>query len=140
MDIKPQLSEVLSVADCMRTNFLKLNGNMPAVEAAALLVDNEFIGAPVIDDSGKLQGWVSEQDLLKPVMQVFYFSERVATVATVMHSEVLTAKLNDSVVDLANQMLQSKPKLLPVVDHDNHVIGVVSRTRILKEVCARIKC
>ena len=139
METNKPHSDVLSVADCMRTNFLKLSGDMPAVEAAMLLAENEFIGAPVVDDSGKLIGWVSEQDLLKPVMQVFYFSERVANVASVMHSEVLTAKLSDSVVDLANQMLQSKPKLLPVVDEHDHVLGVVSRTRILKEVCARIK-
>lgn len=128
----------LEVADCMTKDFAQFDVNMPAAEAAAILAEHEYIGGPVVDENGALVGWVSEQDLLPPVMQVFYFSERVASVAKVMRTDVLSVKIDDSVIDLAKMMTESKPKLLPVIDDNNHVLGVISRKNILKEMCSQI--
>ena len=128
----------LTIENCMSRKFVSFKATMPVVEAAISLVTNELIGGPVVDDQGKLLGWFSEQDCLKPVMNVLYYSERVATVSKVMHPDVLTVKLGDDPIELANQMLGAKPKIYPVVDEHNKVIGVISRRRILRAMCQRI--
>ena len=48
-----------------------------------------------------------------------------------MQSEVLTVSLTDDVLNLAQQMLNAKPKIYPVVDAANKVVGVISRRHIL---------
>lgn len=128
----------LTIENCMSRKFVSFKASMPVVEAAISLVTNELIGGPVVDDQGKLLGWFSEQDCLKPVMNVLYYSERVATVAKVMHPDVLMVKLGDDPIELSNQMLGAKPKIYPVVDEHRKVIGVISRRRILRAMCQRI--
>ncbi len=130
--------ETIRVADCMSHQFVSFSSEMNVVEAATELVKNELLGGPVTDSAGRLCGWVSEQDCLAVVTQVIYYSERVATVADIMRADVLTAKAEDSVVDLAAQMQQQKPKIYPVVDSANKVVGVISRRLILREMCLRI--
>mgnify|MGYP000308836642 CR=1 FL=1 len=130
--------DTIRVADCMSHQFVSFSSEMSVVEAASELVKNELLGGPVTDSTGRLCGWVSEQDCLAVVTQVIYYSERVATVADIMRADVLTAKAQDSVVDLATQMQQQKPKIYPVVDSANKVIGVISRRLILREMCLRI--
>ena len=128
----------LKVSDCMSTQYVSFSATTPVVEAATAMVKNELLGGPVVDEKGYLVGWISEQDCLKTVTQVLYFSERVATVADIMRTEVLTAKNDDSILDLANQMLGQKPKIYPVISDDNKVMGVISRRRILREMCQQI--
>lgn len=132
------MKDALTIEECMSTQFVSFKASTPVVEAATELVKNELLGGPVIDDSGYLMGWISEQDCLKTVIQVLYFSERVANVSDIMRTPVLTVSLKDNVIDLATQMLELKPKIYPVINEDRKVIGVISRRRILREMCTRI--
>ena len=87
----------------------------------------ELIG----DEAGMLVGWISERECLQAALQVVYHNQRVATVKDLMQSEVLTVSLESDVLSLAQQMLNAKPKIYPVVDTDNKVLGVISRRHIL---------
>ncbi|MGB3621113.1 MAG: CBS domain-containing protein [Ketobacter sp.] len=128
----------ITVSDCMSSRYVSFTAQTPVVEAATAMVKNELIGGPVVDANGYLVGWISEQDCLKTVTQVLYFSERVATVSDIMRREVLSVRNGDSVLDLANQMLGQKPKIYPVINEHNKVMGVISRRRILREMCRQI--
>lgn len=128
----------VTVSDCMSARFVSFSPDIPVVEAATAMVTNELLGGPVVDGDGCLIGWISEQDCLKTVTQVLYFSERVATVADIMRTEVLTANEEDSILDLANQMLGQKPKIYPVINGKKKVLGFISRRRILREMCKQI--
>ena len=132
------MKDVITIEQCMSASFVSFKPSTPVVEAATALVKNELLGGPVIDEQGKLVGWISEQDCLKTVIQVLYFSERVALVSDIMQTAVLTVKPGDNVIDLANQMLGQKPKIYPVVNEQGKVLGVISRRRILREMCQRI--
>ncbi len=128
----------LKVSDFMSRQFVTLTPDLPVVEAALALVKNELIGGPVVDGNGSLIGWLSEQDCLKTVSQVMYYADRVATVSDVMRKDVLAAKEDDNLLDLASLMEQQKPKIYPVVDPRNRVLGVISRRIILREMCNHI--
>jgi len=90
-----------------------------------------MLGSPVTDKAGTLVGWISERECLQAALQVVYHNQRVATVKDLMQTEVLTVSLDDEVLGLAQQMLAAKPKIYPVVDSANKVVGVISRRHIL---------
>ena len=90
-----------------------------------------MLGSPVTDKAGTLVGWISERECLQAALQVVYHNPRVATVRDLMQTEVLTVSLDDEVLALAQQMLAAKPKIYPVVDSANTVVGVISRRHIL---------
>ena len=120
-----------TLKDLMCTRFAAINPDMPVVEASSRLIKLEMLGSPVIDSAGILVGWISERECLQAALQVVYHNQRVATVRDLMQSEVLTVSLEDDVLSLAQQMLNAKPKIYPVVDAANKVVGVISRRHIL---------
>ncbi len=130
--------EPIKVSDCMSKQFVSFRPSMTVPDAATLLVQNELLGGPVVDAEGRLVGWISEQDCIGVVSQAIYYSESVATVAEIMRTDVLTAELDASALDLAKEMQNNKPKVYPIVNAANKVVGVVSRRKILREMCSRI--
>ncbi len=121
-----------TIADCMSTDFALIREDMPVAEASSKLIRKALIGGPVTDEMGRLVGWISEQECLQVTIQVVYHNQRVATVKDVMRSDVLSVKPNQHALDVAQQMLQQKPKSYPVIDENRKVVGVVTRRHILK--------
>ncbi|MGB1464930.1 MAG: CBS domain-containing protein [Alcanivorax nanhaiticus] len=120
-----------SIKDLMSTRYAQITPDMPVVEASSNLIKQDMLGSPVTDEGGILVGWISERECLQAALQVVYHNQRVATVKDLMQSEVLTVSLDSDVLSLAQQMLNAKPKIYPVVDADNKVLGVISRRHIL---------
>lgn len=123
--------ETASIKDLMSTRFATIHAYMPVVEASSNLIKLDMLGSPVTDEAGTLVGWISERECLQAALQVVYHNQRVATVQDLMQTEVLTVSLDDDVLSLAQQMLNAKPKIYPVVDKANKVVGVISRRHIL---------
>ncbi|WP_421710932.1 CBS domain-containing protein [Alcanivorax sp.] len=121
----------VSINDLMCTRFATIHPEMPVVEASSKLIKLDMLGSPVTDKAGILVGWISERECLQAALQVVYHNQRVATVRDLMQTEVLTVSLDDEVLGLAQQMLAAKPKIYPVVDSANKVVGVISRRHIL---------
>ena len=124
----------MKVADYMTTDFVKFKPEEMVVEAVRELVKHEVIGGPVISKQGELVGWISEQDCLSSAMQVLYYNQRIAQVADIMKTEVLTVKEDEDLLSVAQRMLQQKPKVYPVINVDNKVVGIISRRLILRAV------
>ena len=89
-------------------------------------------GAPVIDENRKLVGFVSEQDCLKDLLNDIFYCEEPATVTTVMRQDVITVTADTSIVQLAENMSDKRPKNYPVVDEEGMLIGLINRSQILK--------
>ena len=121
----------VSINDLMCTRFATIHPEMPVVEASSKLIKLDMLGSPVTDKAGTLVGWISERECLQAALQVVYHNQRVATVRDLLQTEVLTVSLDDEVLGLAQQMLAAKPKIYPVVDSANKVVGVISRRHIL---------
>ena len=121
-----------TLKDLMCTRFAAINPDMPVVEASSRLIKLEMLGSPVIDSAGILVGWISERECLQAALQVVYHNQRVATVRDLMQSEVLTVSLEDDVLSLAQQMLNAKPKIYPVVDAQKRLVGLLTREQVLR--------
>ncbi len=125
----------LTVADCMIKPVVKLDPNLLVIEAATKLIKNKSTGAPVVNENEAVIGWLSEYDCLNVVVQVAYYNQRIAIVNDVMQTDVKSVSPNDSAIDLAPKMKGDQPKVYPVVDDHNRLVGVISRRLILQKLC-----
>ncbi|KXO09084.1 CBS domain protein [Moritella sp. JT01] len=122
----------LRVSDYMQLRPVKLTADMPVATAVDRLLRSTHIGAPVVNDSDTLIGWISEQDCLASLLESSYYCEEVAIVEDLMRKDVLTVRVTDSIIELAQQMLEAKPKVYPVIDDEGLLVGIISRRNVLK--------
>ena len=122
----------LKVSDYMQLRPIKLTADMPVATAVDRLLKSGHIGAPVVDDSDTLIGWISEQDCLASLLESSYYCEEVAIVEDLMRSDVLTVRVEDGIIELAQQMLDVKPKVYPVIDEEGLLVGIISRRDVIK--------
>ena len=108
-----------------------LTADMSLAIAVEKLLESNKSGAPVVDSVGKLVGFLSQQDCLSVMLKSSYHCDMTSTVADCMKSPVLTVAPDDSILELAEQMLGAKPKIYPVLN-DGRVIGTINRTNVLK--------
>jgi CBS domain-containing protein len=96
---------------------------------------------PVVDESG-LKGMLSSADVLK----LEYFVPKSGSQAsaallndrfridTMMRRPVITASLDDTIADAASRMVTHGIHALPVVNDDNHLLGIVTTTDIMQAI------
>ena len=140
--------------DIMTTPVVTVSPEMEIKDLATRLSDNRISGAPVVDEEGTLLGIVTESDLLlteKPVHiptffilldSLVYFENpfkldkelkelTARTVADIYTPDCLTVSPETPVDEIASLMVKEKRYLLPVVDQDKRVVGIISRTNML---------
>jgi CBS domain-containing protein len=126
----------ISIDDFMTKNLATATKEMDLLALVDMLLRRGISGAPVVDGSGHLIGMVSEHDCLKAILVGTYQGDVGGSVADVMTSSVETIPLGTSIVEAANQMVTSGRRRLPVVDHDNRLVGQISRSDLLRAVRA----
>ncbi len=125
--------ESIKVGDHMNHRPVAFSGTETIVEAVEKLLQSNSSGGPVVTETREVIGFISEQDCLKAMLSSTYHSgEASVSVAEVMKADVLTVKPYDSVLRLAEEMSSAKPRVYPVVDDDNHLVGTINRTNIIK--------
>ncbi|MFT6985310.1 MAG: putative transcriptional regulator [Psychromonas sp.] len=107
--------------------------------AVEKLLKSKYIGGPVIDEVGRVIGWLSEQDCLAKMIEASYYCELAAMVEDVMVTSCLVVKPDMSIVDLAQQMLNLKPKTYPVIDENNRYIGLITRKDVLAAMSKQLE-
>ncbi len=126
--------DLLKVGDYMNRHPVTFQAEMPVEMAVDRLIKNRQTGGPVVDDNRRIIGFISEQDCLARMLMSTYHDQQAAKVMDVMQKEVLTVKDYDGIIDLAQTMLKTKPKLYPVVDDDGYVLGIITRTDVLAAI------
>ena len=124
------------IDDFMTANLATATKEMDLLALVDMLLRRGISGAPVVDGSGHLIGMVSEHDCLKAILVGTYQGDVGGSVADVMSSTIETIPLGTSIVEAANQMVTSGRRRLPVVDHDNRLVGQKSRSDLLRAVRA----
>lgn len=93
-------------------------------DAAALLTNKKVGVAVVCDAKGKLQGVLSERDIVKGLSQ-YGKAALEMPVRNVMSSPVVTCAPGDSVKSVMSVMTERRIRHLPVVEKDE-LLGIVS--------------
>ena len=113
-------------------------------EALAVLERHRISAAPVLDRGGRIEGVVSEADLIRdlvppdqrthawPVPREHH--DRPRTVGEVMTTHAVTVGPETDLAVAVDLMTTTGVKSLPVVDHQHHVLGVLSRSDVVRAI------
>jgi CBS domain-containing protein len=122
---------MIVASDLMTTNVVAARESTSGTEISTRLLIGEFNGVPVIDDNIRVVGIVTAADILRAVRQGKNLDSLPAT--DLMTKEPVVVNRDTSIDDIIDIMLQKVIVLIPVVDQDNKLIGVVARLDILRE-------
>ena len=102
-----------------------------ASEIEQVLSSRKVSAVPVVDAEGTLVGIVSSTDLLNAP------ETPTPTAAQLMTAPVVIARPDEDVGEAAWRMVAAHVHRLVVVDDDQHVVGVLSTSDVLREVMCR---
>lgn len=110
--------------------------------ALRLLAEHRLTALPVVDAHGHLQGMVSEADLIRESLtrdprlhEIPDSGERTAlpqAVHEVYTPHAISVRPDDDLADAVELMTSTSIKSLPVVDERGRVVGVVSRSDVVR--------
>ena len=118
-------------SDLMTTNVVAARESTTGTEISTRLLIGEFNGVPVIDNNIRVIGIVTAADILRAVREGKNLDAVSAT--DIMTRNPIVVKRNTEIDEIIDIMLQRVIVLVPVVDDDNKLIGVVARLDILRE-------
>ena len=136
------------VKDLMTTQVVTVTPQTPFKEIVARLAEHRVSAVPVVDDSRRVLGVVSEADLLlkeefpEPEQDLPLWWTRwarldrakaaVSVARDLMTVAVVAVSPDATVAEAARRMHTAKVKRLPVVDRSGRLLGIVSRSDLLK--------
>ena len=114
-----------------------------------ILLEHDISAVPVVDERYHVRGVVSEADLIeKEAQQTEGYPEpwelltrrgrgahskaRAESAAELMTAPAITTRVDTGIAQVARLMRKSGVKRLPVVDEDGVLVGIVSRSDLLK--------
>ena len=143
--------------DIMSRDVITVRKDSTIKEVVELLVEHKISGAPVVDETDRLIGMISEGDLLYKDRKlqtpafleilggVIYLEnpqrlsqdlkKMTASVVTeLMTKKVFTVREITPVQEIASLMIKRKINRVPVVDEAEKVVGIVSRQDLVRSI------
>jgi CBS domain-containing protein len=115
------------VRDVMTCGLLTTSPDAFVIDAMELLLAHEITGLPIVDDSMRLLGIVSEKDILK----LFDGDHPEAWhVRDIMTSDVVSFDVHDSLVAVCGCLARNSFRRVPVLDR-GRLVGIVSRADLI---------
>jgi CBS-domain-containing membrane protein len=147
---------MLTAKQIMTSKIITVDLEMEVSELAALFWENRIGGAPVVDESGKLLGIVTESDLIDQskkvhiptimtILDSMIFLENPAKldkeikkmtgtkVKDIYSSKVVTVNEDTPMSELATIMANRRLHTLPVVDGEK-IVGVIGKADIIRNL------
>ncbi len=145
---------MLKASDVMSKNPQTIRKDMPVADAVRILLEKNYNGLPVVDDTGAMVGILCQSDLITqqkrlklpsfftlldsiiPLGSTKHLDEEVRRMAAVTAGEAMTAApvtvTPDTPLDeVASLMVEAKYYTLPVVQ-DGTLVGVIGKEDILR--------
>lgn len=143
----------MKASDVMVSPVITAKSTATVKDVAELFLHRRISAAPVVDESGKLVGIVSEGDLIhraeigterrgsrwlalltdEHAEAADYIKSHATKVADVMTAKVVTARPDTPLQDVAMMMETNGIKRIPIV-RDGKLVGLVSRANLVQAV------
>jgi CBS domain-containing protein len=150
----------LTAKDIMTKEVKTIGINASIEDLSELLIKNKISGAPVVDGNNKMVGIVTEGDIIvqdadlhfpryfKLLEGIIYLEslnkfkrnleKHLATkVEEIMTKKVRTVDMNTPINEIADIMLDASINRLPVMDENNNLAGIITRTDIVKSMITK---
>lgn len=140
----------------MTTEVLATVTHVTIPVVARIMTDHDISGLPVVDEDGQLVGMITENDIVSHEIMVdspafvpfldaiirmpFDTSDddmrRVlaTTAGDLMTSPVYSVTIDATIREVATLMFERKVNPVPVLDREHRVVGIVSRSDIVRLV------
>jgi acetoin utilization protein AcuB len=129
-------SEILFVREIMTKTVTSAPPTAGISEVAGLFSEHRYRHLPIVSTEGAIVGLLSDRDVLK-YQAIRERRERdEALVSSIMVSEVLVATPDTLIRDVARTMFQERIGCLPIVDERNSLVGIVTRSDIMRALIA----
>lgn len=115
------------VQDAMTIGLLTTTLGAPILEAAEILVAHRITGLPVVDDSMRLLGILSEKDVLRLLDSA---PSRAWQVRDVMTPDIVSFNLDDDLFDVCGCLANNDFRRVPVLDR-GRLVGIISRADLI---------
>ena len=145
----------MQAKEIMTTSVITVSPDTPVAQIARLLREEHISGVPVVDNTGKVVGIVTEIDLIKrharvhfpiylPFLESLIFLESPrryqdevrralgATAQEIMTQPVRTARPETDVEEIATMMVEERSNPIPILDETGVLVGIVSHTDIVR--------
>lgn len=133
-------TQKIIVRDKMSVPVITLVADTPYPDALKLMHERRIRRIPIVNSHNKLIGIVSERDLLHAapspasslnIWEMNYLLSKLK-LSDLMTKKVISVTPATPIQEAASLMLKHKVGGLPVLDEEQHVIGVITETDIFK--------
>jgi CBS domain-containing protein len=114
------------VGRLMSSDVVTVTADTPVEDAAETLLTENIGSVVVVDADGLLRGILTSTDFVRIVAEKK--PKDNTAVEEYMTTEVVTVSAQDSIRDAADRLITYDIHHLPVVDDEEHVIGMLSTT------------
>ena len=118
---------------------ITVNENDQLLEAIKKLAKYNIGAIPVINSNKKLTGIISERDIVKEIAKNEDLDYSILFVHQLMTKKVICCEsdvLSDKLMEL---MTKNKVRHIPIVDNNNHPIGIVSIGDVVNRLIEKIE-
>ncbi|MBL3593791.1 MAG: CBS domain-containing protein [Synergistaceae bacterium] len=142
----------MRVGDVMDRDLTALSEHVGLATAIEVISRHRLTGVPVLDDDGRVVGFISEKDIVKAALPGYFeyiqdpsfipdfgqFQSRLKKirnepVSRYMHRDVISFTEDDSDFFVAMTLIRHNLKRAPVV-REGFLVGVVNRTDLLERI------
>ena len=86
----------------------------------------------VVDDEQHLKGFIDIQDIDRNI-------NKFTNVYEIMRTETASVNQKEKVVDVVDPLLNMELKYLPVIDDDNRLVGIMTRSSLVSLIYDQLK-
>ena len=122
-----------SIEQITRQDTLLLSPDTPIRRAIAQLIEADIAAAPVVDDSGKLIGILTQKDCFRPALLASYYSEWKGTVTEFMTHSVVSLPISTDIVSAAEAFQTHPHRTFPVMNGER-LVGMLRRSDVLVQL------
>jgi predicted transcriptional regulator len=118
----------IKVEDYMTRDVIAVKATDTVKDVISLIKSSKHDGFPVVKDK-KIIGYVSSLDIL--------LCDPTVKVAEIMEVDLVVARCDMDLFDVARVLWRSDHKKMPVIDDDGYVIGIISNSDVLRSQIER---
>jgi len=143
----------MKVREIMTKDLTSMDKDVTVKGLIFTLKNAEISNVPIVDEEGKLTGFISERDLIKAALPGYFemlhstsfipdmnqLAKKLAQIQDdpiekYMQHEVFSVEEEDDDLQAADLIIRKDLKSLPVVDSEGRLVGVVKRIDLLRHL------
>ncbi|EQC50655.1 CBS domain-containing protein [Bacteriovorax sp. DB6_IX] len=121
------------ISDIMNVDIIAAHREDDIIDAIEYMKEYALSSLPVVDDENHVIGFLSDIDVMKSLSHALYQGNQQAiSLGEIMSRDLQLIKGDDNIFDVIEKFSSHHMKSAPVVDDENHLMGMISRGELLE--------